>query len=179
MLNDILEKLAKQLEEDQESESAEEVRKLKEPEQVVDIVLVTLSDTADKLDSLGAHKEADMIDELLKKMASEKDDLYDAKTHNKQTFLPNKGPHKPQDQHHNPDYQETKEHSLSTRYCPNHVGVTLERVGEGEWECGLCGKRVNDRDKGSVSNQTPLATNIPIPSRVFDPREDVINKLNS
>ena len=190
MLNDILEKLAKKLEEEGEGEPAAEVRGLivKAPEvkaeelcpgDILKAVLLTLTDIADKLDSLGAVKEANLIDGALKKLAVDKEQLYDAKTNNEQTFKPNDTRRAPETKHHNPDYQETGAKDLGTRYCSDHIGVSLKRIEDGVYQCPLCGKKDKDSDHGSVANQTPVATNVPIPSRVFDPREDAIGKTHS
>jgi len=36
-----------------------------------------------------------------------------------------------------------QEHALSTRYCPEHVGVPIKRVADDEWQCSLDGKIYN------------------------------------
>jgi len=57
------------------------------------------------------------------------------------------------------------EHALNTRYCPDHAGVSLMRIGDGVWQCEL-DKKIYDFNSGyttldgdkvpgtSVSNQT-------------------------
>jgi ribosomal protein L37AE/L43A len=81
-------------------------------------------------------------------------------------------------------YQETKSHTLSIRHCPNHIGVPLQRVSEGVWQCSLdgeifCwdtgwtqdGKAVPG---GSVAEQTPASSEISSSSRIFDSREKAL-----
>jgi hypothetical protein len=138
----------------------------------------TLTEIADKLDAKGEVKEANLVDGLLMKLAAKAADPYDADKNNKETFKANKPKKKTEIKHHNPAYQETGEKGLSSRYCPEHLGVMLARVGERMYECSLDGKRYNYDDMGSVANQTPSASNVSVPSRLFDPREDVINKIN-
>lgn len=70
-----------------------------------------------------------------------------------------------------PVYKEyrTNEQPLSTRYCPIHAGVSLQRVGEGVFSCSLDGKTFDFADGfdavngkvpgGSVSNQTKFDGN--------------------
>ena len=73
---------------------------------------------------------------------------------------------------------------LNTRYCPDHAGAQITRVGEGMWQCDLDKKVYNfqtgyslyngDKVPGSsVSNQTQ----VPIqPSHaIFDTRESRMN----
>jgi hypothetical protein len=179
--------LAKHEEEEGEPEEAEQLRELAEHEEeegaecctnkdLLQGIFDSLSDIADKLDELGAVKEANLTDELIKKLAAKTQDKYDAKTHNQQTFIPNKKRVKPEDKHHIPEYQATGDKALSTRNCPDHFGVMLSRVMDGVSECPLDGKRYNWSDKGSVAGQTPSSSTVPIPSRMFDPTEDVIGK---
>lgn len=69
---------------------------------------------------------------------------------------------------------------LSSRYCPDHAGVQIARVGEHQWQCELdkkiynfeTGFELNNGSKvpgGDVSQQTQ---NLDIPSHaIFDTRE--------
>jgi hypothetical protein len=105
-------------------------------------------------------------------------DLYDSKKNNEETFKHNKPKKQTEIKHHNPAFQETKEKGLSSRYCKDHIGVMLSRVGDRQYECPLDGARFNYDDMGSVANQTPSSSNVAIPSRLFDPSEDVVNKVH-
>jgi hypothetical protein len=267
--------MAENEDEEGESEEADELRELAEHEEeeaeeggecctnkdTLQGIFDSLSDIADKLDEIGAVKEANLTDELIKKLAAKTDetpltyenatldtleqariqfgtaldrikameqygvldsddedavsaksglrgimrkllrferfkndalfgksakklaaktapDKYDAKQNNEQTFIPNKKRVKPEDKHHIPEYQATGDKALSTRNCPDHFGVMLSRISDGVSECPLDGKRYNWGEAGSVAGQTPSSSSVPIPSRIFDPREDVINKIN-
>lgn len=91
-------------------------------------------------------------------------------------------------------YQPVKEASIekeaaSTRHCPEHIGVQMGRVGVDTYQCPIDGKTYNwevgwtDYDGqhhqgGSVAAQTPDSTGYAIPSRIFDSRENVINRVN-
>jgi ribosomal protein L37AE/L43A len=159
--------------------------------QMSGILFESLTETADKLDSLGAHKEADLVDGMIKKLAedvtwqkeeskTEQSKRYDSKHNNEQTFNPNKVEKKPvkKTEHHVPEYRETKDTHLSTRYCPKHVGCSLHRVGEGIYQCELCGEKTNWADFGSIANQTSSTSNVPIPNRVFDSTQDPVGKIH-
>jgi ribosomal protein L37AE/L43A len=144
--------------------------------------LDVLASLADKLDSMGLTKEADDVDGLMKKLAADvkwqKNDLdpYDAKKNNEQTFKANKPVKEKETKHHVPEYQETKDKSLSTRYCPLHIGSMLHRVGEGIYRCDLCGKDTNWADFGSIANQTSSTTNVPIANRFLDPAQETLGR---
>lgn len=200
-MKELLEKLAKKLEESDEKEAAEEVKLMVKdecdpdsPKLIRNVLMIektpdgdfyrltvdlegkseeelfaalhkTLTDLADKLDESGATKEANVIDGMLKKLAADKP------------------------KHHVPAYTEMGEKQLSMRYCPDHTGVMLHRVGENVYRCPLDNKDYNwaagwtdlkgkKHPGGSVSEQTPSTSNVSIPSRIFDPREDVINKIH-
>lgn len=81
-------------------------------------------------------------------------------------------------------------HNLQTRYSPDLVGVQLARIGEGIYQCPVTGKIYNfetgytDMDGeyhpgGSVAQQTPDSTGYGIPHRVFDTREQIVNRINT
>ena len=144
--------------------------------------LDVLASLADKLDAAGLTKEADEIDGLMKKLAEDvkwqKNDLdpYNAKKNNEQTFKANKPVKEKETKHHVPEYQETKDGHLSTRYCPFHIGSMLHRVGEGIYRCDICGKDTNWADFGSISNQTSSTTNVPIANRFLDPAQETLGR---
>ena len=80
--------------------------------------------------------------------------------------------------------------SLRSRYCPEHPGDQMGRVGEDVYQCSRDGKLFNWQsgfdtadgqhyDGGSVAGQTPDSSGYGIPHRVFDSRETAINGLNS
>jgi hypothetical protein len=129
-------------------------------------VMQKLADVANDLDSIGAVKEAEMIDEFLSKYAKpakptkpakttkpklkkEKlTDEYDTDEHHSEQISEPKKPGKEtqphgSDQHHVAPYQQTKAPSLSTRYCPDHPSVMLGRISEGVWQCNLDGVTYN------------------------------------
>ena len=81
-------------------------------------------------------------------------------------------------------------HSLQTRYCIDHPGVMLARISEGVFQCSLDGSVFNYEtgfttqdgthiSGGSISNQTPMATEYQHnDTRCFDSREKVLNTIN-
>jgi len=128
---------------------------------------------ADKLDTAGAMKEADMIDDFLKKYAKKDDEKKkDEKV-----------------EHHIEEYRPGNE-TMSCRYCPDHIGVMLGRVGEGTYQCPIDGTIYNwrtgwtdmegkDHPGGSVAGQTPESTGyFTTPIRIFDSREKVLNIIH-
>lgn len=154
-------------------------------------VFEKLAGIADKLDSVGATEEASLIDEFIEKQAKgkEKDkEPYDTKQHHSEQVREPKKPGKEtkdrdgRKEHHVETYKDTGAAALSTRYCPEHVGVMLGRIGENTYQCALDGQVYNwetgwtdyDGKKhpgGSVAGQTPSATEYAIPHRIFDSRE--------
>ncbi len=162
------------------------------------IVFQKLARVADELDKTGARKEADLIDDFLEKHAkkdleTEQDKCYDSKHHHS---LLVREPKKKQEraneggeEHSVKTYKQTNTKSLSTRYCPDHIGVTLARVGDSSYQCPLDGQVYNweigwkDQDGvqhpgGSVAAQTPDSTGYEAPHRLFDSRDSVINRIN-
>lgn len=149
-----------------------------------------LASLADKLDAMGLTKEADLIDETIQKLAkdvewqkedskTEQSKRYNAKYNNEQTFQQPKIEKPKKIEHHIPEYRNSENKALSTRYCKDHPGVMLNRVGEGIYECELDHKRYNyELEYGSVAAQTPSTSNISLPSRLFDPNEERLNRVN-
>lgn len=78
---------------------------------------------------------------------------------------------------------------LSTRYCPDHRGVSTFRISDEAVQCPLDG-RIYDYQSGyvdyegrrvpggSVAAQTPGTSPCPIPMRVYDSRQTIFNTLN-
>jgi len=156
-------------------------------------VFEKLAGIADKLDSIGAVEEASMIDEFIEKQAKGKEkeqDPYDTKQHHSEQIREPKKPGKEtkdrdgRKEHHVETYKDTGVSALSTRHCPEHVGVMLGRIGENTYQCALDGQVYNwetgwtdyDGKKhpgGSVAGQTPGASEYAIPHRIFDSREKI------
>lgn len=170
-------------------------------------VFEKLADIADRLDALGAPEEAGLIDGFIKKHAEEGDSdyqgedekseqskRYDSKYHHslqirepktKQERIDREG----RDKHHVHTMQSVETTALSTRYCPEHVGVSVSRVGESTYQCSLDGAVFNyetgwtDHDGnehpgGSIAAQTPDSSGYEIPHRIFDSRENILNRVN-
>lgn len=80
------------------------------------------------------------------------------------------------------------ERILTTRYCPDHIGVQAFRVNENIYQCPLDGKVYNFNSGftnykgqrvpgGSVSEQTPQTANYGgVPQAVYNPRSNVISQ---
>lgn len=73
---------------------------------------------------------------------------------------------------------------LSTRYCPDHAGVQVQRVGEATWQCSLDKKTYNYElgftdmkgnkvPGGDVSNQVTVES--PDSHSIFDTRDSRLN----
>lgn len=79
--------------------------------------------------------------------------------------------------------------ALSTRYCPDHIGVQAIRVADRTYQCPIDG-RTYDYESGytdyngqkipggSISNQTPSSTPYQLPQRLYDSRQYVLNTIN-
>lgn len=117
---------------------------------------------ADKLDAGGKHVLAEMIDR-----AAEIVNSFDEN-------LPIKPGHRS---------------SLSTRYCPDHVGVQSIRVSECVYQCPVDGRTYDYEGGytnysgqrvpgGSIAAQTPMTTPYALPQRLFDSRQSVLNTIN-
>jgi len=86
--------------------------------------------------------------------------------------------------------QQPREGSLSTRYCPDHIGVQTFRVSERTYQCPIDGRIYNYEagyknyqgqrvPGGSVAAQTPTTTNYGgIPMRIYDSRQSILNRMN-
>jgi hypothetical protein len=161
--------------------------------------LKTLASVADELDSIGLKAEADSVDELIQKTAedvlkwqkedksTEQSKRYDSKHHHSLQVREPKREQERTDlegrkEHHVSTYQQTNATALSTRYCPEHVGVSLARVGEATYQCGLDGKvynweagwtdyQGNKHPGGSVAGQTPDSAGYAPAHRMFDTRK--------
>lgn len=80
---------------------------------------------------------------------------------------------------------------ISSRYCPDHVGVQLFRVAEGVYQCPLDGKQYNTTSGyvnyngqkvpgGSVANQTNVDENNygGVPMQFIDPSTNVLKPVH-
>jgi hypothetical protein len=116
---------------------------------------------------------------ISKRAAGEQEqDKYDYVAHRNVTEA--EGPQSmPPNKHHVPEYQDTYAPSLSTRYCPDHIGTQLARVADGIKQCpidhkvynyndGFKDERGNDYPGGSVSGQTPDSTTYGLSMRIFE-----------
>lgn len=170
-------------------------------------VFEKLATIADRLDSLGATEEASLIDGFIKKNAEEDDSdyqgeddkseqskRYDSKHHHslqvrepktKQERIDREG----REKHHVHTMQSVEATALSTRYCPEHIGAAVSRVGESTYQCSIDGAIFNyetgwtDHDGnehpgGSVAAQTPDSSGYDTPHRIFDSRENISNRVN-
>lgn len=165
-----------------------------------------LAGVADRLDKLGAVDEAGLIDGFIQKHADdvldykgedekgEQSKRYDDKHHHslqvrepktEQERVDREG----RDKHHIDTMQSVEAGALNTRYCPEHIGVMVGRVGELTYQCPIDGNVFNwetgwtDHDGkehpgGSVAAQTPDSSGYSIPHRIFDSRENISNRVN-
>lgn len=78
------------------------------------------------------------------------------------------------------------EHALSTRNCPDHAGVQLQRIGQDQWQCSLDHKIYDwangfDLENnahvpgGNVSEQTPKE--MAHPEAMFSTRQDIMENF--
>ena len=159
-------------------------------------VFKKLAEIADTLDASGAVEEANMIDEFITANAAKDDkkDPYDSKQHHSEQIREPKRDQERKDRdghknHHVHTYQETGAAALQTRYCPEHIGDMLGRVGDGVFQCPRDGAIYNfetgwtdyngvKHPGGSVAGQTPSSTEYAIPHRLFDSREKIMNVIN-
>lgn len=88
-----------------------------------------------------------------------------------------------------PAYKEYRvlENSLSTRYCPDHPGTSLQRINDLEWQCDL-DKKIYNYDSGfslnngskvpgsSVANQSQVP--LQEANNIFDTRESRLYGYN-
>jgi hypothetical protein len=188
----------------------EAVRRLEESGEE-SFLIDTLAGIADRLDGIGAIEAADKVDNFIKKCAeenqedflnyqgedkdSEQSKRYDTKHHHDMLVRAPKNDNARVDlegkENHHVKAQQSSPNNmpLNTRYCPDHIGVSVSRVGENTYQCPLDGKIYNyetgwedyDGNKhpgGSVAEQTPDASGYGIPHRIFDTRENIINSVN-
>jgi len=174
------------------------------PQHMLQATFQKLTELADRLDKVGASAEADLVDGFIRKYSTdleyqgegdtEQSKRYDAKYHHalqvrepktKQERVDREG----REKHHVHTQQQVAAGGLSTRYCPQHVGVSMGRVGESTYQCPLCREIYNwetgwtDHDGnehpgGSVAAQTPDSSGYAIPHRIFDSRENISNRVN-
>lgn len=133
------------------------------------------ADVTDCLDESGLHNLANMMDGISASLV--KCGTYIPKMRDSQPT----GPAEP--------IQPPHEGNLSTRYCPDHVGVQAARIAEYIYQCPLDGKiynyqmgYVNYQGQrvlgGSVAEQTPPTSDYGgIPMRVYDSRQNVLNSI--
>lgn len=146
--------------------------------------LGSLAATLDESGDPNLMKQAFVIDELLRTISAEKNIKDKLLAQNKETADKNKEKFKSVNDElrksnkiseseeaikKSPVYDvyNVLEAPLSTRYCPDHAGVSVARVGEQVWQCSLDGK-IYDFNAGftlatgkkvpgsSVANQTPF-----------------------
>ena len=170
------------------------------PEAIDD--LANLAAAFDASGDLGLMKQASVIDELLLTIAAPADALdkkkasddYRLEELKKKYEQPSKDLHesnKIADSEKAIDKSEmTKQYKileapLSTRYCPDHAGAQIARVGEHMWQCELdkktynfeSGFELNNGNKvpgGDVAQQTQQGMNTPYHA-IFDTREGRLN----
>lgn len=131
-----------------------------------------LAKFANYMDSVGLYKIADNIDETLG-----------------YGFFPKERPL--EEESKEPELvQPPREGSLSTRYCPDHIGVQAARISERVYQCPIDGKVYNYElgyenyqgqkvPGGSIAAQTPTSSNYGgIPMRIYDSRQSILNKVN-
>lgn len=79
--------------------------------------------------------------------------------------------------------------SLSTRYCPDHIGVQAIRIAERVYQCPIDGRTYDYEGGytnyngqrvpgGSIAAQTPTSTPYALPQRLFDSRQNILNTIN-
>ena len=131
---------------------------------------------ANELDENGFYKLADKVDKTIIKIAD-------------YSFVPRT--RKSKDEDEAPELvQPPREGSLSTRYCPDHIGVQASRISERIYQCPIDGRVYNYEvgyknyqgqrvPGGSVAAQTPTTTDYGgIPMRIYDSRQSILNKIH-
>ena len=155
-----------------------------------------LSDEFDKLESNKKNKLSKTADDVLERKEeadTEQSKRYDDKHHHKLQVREPKGKKERIDregrEEHTVDTYKSNEGSLSTRYCPEHTGVQWMRIGPSTVQCPYDGAVFNFETGyttfdgkqvpgGSVAGQTPDSSGYGIPHRVFDSRENVLNRVS-
>ena len=129
-----------------------------------------LTAMAQNLDERGEHVKADLMDTAADYVRRFADD-------------------EQQQQEETSPFKPMNETPLSTRYCPDHVGVQTARISQQAVQCPLDGRVYNyeagytdyDGQKvpgGSVAGQTPSVMPYGVPNRIYDSRQSVINTIN-
>jgi hypothetical protein len=130
---------------------------------------------ANYLNESGFHKLADKVDKELEQ--------------SEYGFFPRE--RKPQEEEETVEpVQPPRLGSLSTRYCPDHIGVQSVRISDRTYQCPIDGRVYNYESGyknyqgqrvpgGSVAAQTPTTSNYGgIPMRIYDSRQSVLNRVN-
>jgi hypothetical protein len=168
--------------------------------------LSKLADIRDELRFNGAFKEARYLNNTIRRLAkyesakwesegdTEQSKRYDSEYHHELQVRNPKVTGKDTDDregvkqsHVHAQQSGVNTVGLSTRYCPEHAGVSLRRVAESVYQCSLDGNMYNwelgwknaEGEKvpgGSVALQTPNSTGYAVPHRLFDSRPDVENR---
>lgn len=145
---------------------------LKKQASVLDELLLSIAAPPNAL-AMRKDLEDQRLIELKKKYEQPREDLHEANLINKSEKAIEKS-------------QMTKKYTileapLSTRYCPDHPGVQIARVGEHMWQCEMdkktynfeTGFELNNGSKvpgGDVAQQTQNNVNVPYHA-IFDTRE--------
>lgn len=142
-------------------------------------------------------KEADGAYDVVKwkeeDKKSEQSKRYDTKYHhNMQVREPKKDQERVdfegRKEHHVSTYKSSADRILNQRHCPEHIGVQMGRVAESTYQCPLDNKVYNwevgfsydgkQNPGGSIAAQTPDSSGYGIPHRIFDTRENTLNRVN-
>jgi len=130
---------------------------------------------ANHMDNMGFHKLADKIDKNLDQA--------------EYGFFPRERKSEEEEETVEP-VQPPRLGSLSTRYCPDHIGVQSVRISDRIYQCPIDGMVYNYESGyknyqgqrvpgGSVAAQTPTTSNYGgIPMRIYDSRQSVLNRVN-
>lgn len=142
---------------------------LKKQAAVIDELLLSIAAPPDGLNQIKKLQDA-RIDELKKKYNKPSEDMSNRIAESKKA-IENSGMTK--------EYN-VLEAPLSTRYCPDHAGVQIARIGEHVWQCELDKKSYNFEEGFTLNNGskvpgTSVSANIDDNSRfqpTFDTRID-------
>ena len=150
-------------------------------------VIENLIKVADKLDEEGLVEAASILDSIIKEAADEfpsrtetRQDLYDAKKHNKETTIYEQTKKEVAENRKN-HHIETLQGSgaLHTRYSPELPGVQMQRISDGvyqdvitkkiyNFQQGWTDSQGNQHAGGSIKHQTPAHSQYAAPSRIFE-----------
>jgi len=149
--------------------------------------LKAMADSFDQSDNPELHKRASVLDEIMIIIADdaaaqrERKEAYDKRIEAIKNKVNGKVVEKKaQEVDEKPPKEDTG--SLSTRYCPDHHGVSTYRKSDVEWQCPIDGKSYNYRDGfttedgvkhpgASVEGQTQLDSNISNPLPYGDTKD--------